>query len=120
MLIVEERPKPYEEERPWGAFRQFSHNEETTVKILTVHRGQQNSLQTHNHRDEFWHVISGELDLTIGEEVHNAKTGDEFWISRGTRHRLNGVGGNNRVLEISYGHFDEDDIVRLEDNYGRT
>lgn len=115
-----EQPKPYEEQRPWGSFRQFTHNEPTTVKIITVKNGERNSLQSHKMRDEAWVIIAGTMKLTIGNETFDASTGDEYWIPAGTKHRFAGTGEGNRLLEISYGAFDENDNDRFEDDYGRV
>ena len=110
---------PIEEVRPWGKFRRFAKNEPVTVKILYVSQGQEFSLQKHEHRGEFWRVLSGEPLVTIGDEVTVAKRGDEFIAKVGVAHRISAPEGDVEVLEISTGAFDEGDIVRLEDDYGR-
>ena len=53
--------------KPWGQFDQFTHNEISTVKILSVDKGGELSLQNHEHRTEFWRIISGHPLVTIGE-----------------------------------------------------
>jgi len=106
-------------QRPWGEFRQFTHNEQSTVKIITVSPNEELSLQFHNKRREFWKVLRGEPVLTIGEEIVHAKEGDEFEIGEKVKHRIKGGPTVVQILEISLGEFDEDDIVRLEDRYGR-
>ena len=111
--------EPFTEERPWGRFREFTLNEPVTVKILTVDLGQEFSLQDHHKRIEFWHVLSGSPRITIGEKVLDAKVGDEFWIPKDTHHRIEAPENDVDVLEISHGTFDESDVVRLEDKYGR-
>ena len=108
----------YVEKRPWGGFEQYTHNEVSTVKILIVDAGQVLSYQRHKNRDEFWKVIEGS-----GYAVHNDKKiplalGDELFIKKGDKHRLGSEEGM-KVLEISFGNFDEDDNERLEDQYGR-
>jgi mannose-6-phosphate isomerase len=112
--------KPFSIEKPWGWFRQFIKNEASTVKILFIKRGEAFSLQKHQKRDEFWRVLSGNPDITIGDEVANAKAGDEFEILPEMNHRISARSDDVEVLEISRGDFDEEDIVRLEDKYGRT
>ncbi|MDQ3953391.1 MAG: phosphomannose isomerase type II C-terminal cupin domain [Actinomycetota bacterium] len=109
-----------QDERPWGGFRQFAHNALCTVKILTVTDGQILSLQSHRHRDELWVVLDEGLKVEIDGQEHLAHPGDEFVIPRGARHRVGSAGGTGRILEISFGEFDEDDIERYEDRYGRT
>lgn len=107
--------------RPWGKFEQFTQNEDTTVKIVTIDPGGALSLQYHKEREEFWYVISGNPIVTVGETVVNAKPGDEFIIPKLALHRMEAVDGAVQVLEVAYGDFDEDnDIVRVEDKYGRA
>lgn len=112
--------KPFDIERPWGSFREFSTGEPVTVKILFVRHGEKFSLQHHSKRDEFWRVLMGAPIITIGEQVFDAHVGDEFLIPVGTRHRISAPTNDVECLEISYGEFDEQDIVREQDKYGRT
>ncbi|MCX6789899.1 MAG: phosphomannose isomerase type II C-terminal cupin domain [Candidatus Kaiserbacteria bacterium] len=108
------------ENRPWGDFERFTLNEKTTVKIITVHRGESLSLQTHEHREEFWRVVSGNGIFHVGEENHQVKTGDTVFIPCHCKHRATGGTDDLVFLEIAFGDFDENDITRLEDSYGRT
>jgi mannose-6-phosphate isomerase len=108
------------DERPWGLYERFTLNEPCTVKIITVNPGEAFSLQTHVHREEFWHIISGTARVTIGESVREAKPADNFFIPKGATHRLEALSSPCVFLEIAYGEFDEHDITRLEDKYGRT
>lgn len=112
--------KKYSEKRPWGGFEQFTHNEKSTVKILTVNPKKRLSLQFHKKREEFWRVLDGQVKVTIGDKTVKAKTGDEFVIPKKTNHRLEGLNKTGKILEIAFGDFDENDIVRLEDDYGRV
>ena len=105
--------------KPWGQFDQFTFNELTTVKILSVNKGNSLSLQYHNNRSEFWRVISGHPLVTIDIEKKIANPGDEFIINKLESHRLEAPDDNVQVLEIAYGNFDENDITRLEDKYDR-
>jgi mannose-6-phosphate isomerase-like protein (cupin superfamily) len=108
------------EERPWGAFTKFVENTPCTVKIITVHPGQELSLQYHNHRDEFWFVISGSGVATIGDVEKGVKAGDTCFIEKKVNHRIKANDETLVFMEIALGKFDEDDIVRIEDDYGRT
>lgn len=112
--------KPLQEERPWGNFRQFTHNDTSTVKILFIKKGEAFSLQYHNLRTEFWKVLSGSPEITVGDKTVLAKPGDEFEILPKMNHRVKANDEDVQVLEISAGDFDENDIVRLEDKYGRS
>lgn len=108
------------EDRPWGGFAQFTQNEKTTVKVISVAPGQAFSLQTHEHRDEFWHVLRGTGIVHIDGVDHAAELGCCFECWRGVAHRVTGGPNGITFLEISFGEFDEADIARLEDRYGRT
>ena len=78
------------------------------------------SLQTHQHRDEFWRILSGTGTVHVGDTDAEAKAGDTFFSPRHREHRVTGGPQGISFLEISFGDFDEDDIKRLEDKYGRA
>ena len=115
-----EEIKPYRVEKPWGDYETFTQNRESTVKILTINPHEAFSLQTHSKREEYWRVIQGSGIATIGEDKKDIKLGDEIVIPIGTKHRLEAGEDTLKVLEISIGEFDEEDIIRLEDRYGRV
>ena len=118
--IEDPRAATFVSERPWGSFQQLTLNEPTTVKIITVDPGHRLSLQTHQHRAELWQVLDVPIDVTVGEETWSAVPGEQVWVAQGAVHRMANSGDRaGRVLEVGYGHFDEDDIVRLEDDYSR-
>ena len=108
------------ETRPWGNFERFTLNENSTVKILTIRPKKKNSLQYHRERKEFWKVLEGNPKLTIGGRTVRAKPNDEFVIRKKTRHRIEAGTKRVKILEISFGKFDEEDVVRLEDDFGRA
>ncbi|MEI6580706.1 MAG: phosphomannose isomerase type II C-terminal cupin domain [bacterium] len=110
----------YQEERPWGNFRQFTHNIPSTVKIITVKPNESLSLQSHQKRTEFWRVIKGEGVAHINGKDYNIKEGDEYKIPVHAKHSLASGNFGVQVLEIATGDFDENDIVRYEDKYGRV
>jgi mannose-6-phosphate isomerase len=112
--------KRFTEQRPWGEFRKFIENENSTVKIITVKKDEEFSLQTHSKRSEFWKILSGTGEVTIGEEVIKASRGDEFMIPKETKHRLHATESDVEFLEIAMGEFNENDIIRIEDKYGRN
>lgn len=106
--------------RPWGSFTRFTNNEKSTVKFLRINTGEQLSLQYHNKRKEFWKIIDGNPEITIGDKTTTAQKDDEFLVGIGEKHRIGAPTNNVVVLEISLGEFDEEDIVRLEDKYNRV
>lgn len=115
-----EKIQPYHEDRPWGGFTQFTLNQISTVKLLHVTPHKKNSLQSHTTRHEFWRVVSGNPIVTIGDLCEVAEPGKEYWIPQGEKHRIDGGETGGEVLEISLGLFDEQDIERFEDDFGRA
>lgn len=113
-------PNRYHEDRPWGSFDRFTSNEVSTVKFLHVSAGQRFSLQKHSKRSEFWKAIEGSGIASVDGTDHQMNIGDEVEIPLGATHRLTGGPGGITVLEIALGEFDENDIERLEDDYGRV
>lgn len=107
------------EERPWGNFEQFTFNEKTTVKLINVNSQSELSLQYHEHRNEFWRVISGHPIIVIGDRITEAQEGEEFFIPKLTEHQIKTTESAACILEISFGQFDEDDIIRIKDRYNR-
>ncbi len=118
---VDRREQVFSVARPWGDFRSFCENEQVTVKVITVNPGQRLSLQTHAQRAELWTVLDDvPLDITVGERTWTAQQGELIWVPLGAVHRMANSGTRpGRILEVGFGHFDEEDIVRLEDDYSR-
>lgn len=109
------------EHRPWGRFQQFCLNEATTVKVITVEAGQRLSLQRHQHRAELWQALDDGLEVTVGDRTWAARRDELVWVPVGATHRLTNPGPRDaRVLELGFGHFDEQDIERLQDDYSRS
>jgi len=107
------------EKRPWGFFTQYIKNEQATVKIISVKEGASLSLQYHQNREEFWHVLSGIGTVTIGKKKYIAKAGKEFVVPPTVLHRISAT-TPLLILEIATGMFDEADITRVQDEYGRA
>jgi len=107
--------------RPWGRFQQYTENESTTVKIITVNPREKLSVQRHKNRDELWIALDGGLITHLNGEQRVLHKGAECYIPRNSIHSIeNELRQPARFLEIAFGHFDEDDIERLEDKYGRA
>lgn len=116
-----QHPAVVHDDRPWGWFRKYADNEQCTVKIIKVDPGQTLSLQRHRGRDELWVALDDGLIVTRGDDVVTAAAGDEFFVPRGTVHRVAAPDTHAvRFLEVAFGVFDEDDIERLDDAYGRS
>lgn len=107
--------------RPWGDFRQFCHNQEVTVKIISVKPLQKLSVQRHKLRDEMWIALDEGLVATVDGETISMVPNKELWIPRGVVHTVECRNHlPSRFLEVAFGYFDEQDIERLEDKYGRV
>lgn len=112
--------RPEKTDKPWGNYEQFTLNEASTVKIITINIGEKLSLQTHKNREEFWKIISGHPLITLNSKKTEANPGDTFTVEKGDQHRIEAPTDGVSFLEISFGNFDEEDIVRLDDAYGRA
>lgn len=107
--------------RPWGSYDSIDAGERFQVKRLIVHPGGALSLQTHQHRAEHWVVVSGTASITRGEETFLLEENQSTYIPVGVRHRIENPGRVPlHIIEVQSGsYFGDDDIVRLEDLYGR-
>ncbi len=105
--------------RPWGSFRQFAHNAEVTVSLMSVKPGQRLSLQSHRGRAELWIVLDQGAIVQVDDRVLHPEPGAEIWIPAGVRHRLSSAGPEVRVLEVAYGDWQQEDITRYDDDYHR-
>ena len=108
--------------RPWGEAADIDGTDQFRIKILTVKPGEALSLQFHLYRSEFWLVLEGAVKAQIENKVRQIFRGDGVSIPLGAKHRLSNPGIRPlKVLEVQTGeYFGEDDITRLEDNYGRV
>lgn len=109
------------EERPWGSWHVIDVEQGYKVKRIHVNPGQRLSYQTHEHRSEHWVVVFGTATCTINGEAVVAGPGHTVDVPLGAKHRLANEGAEELVIvEVQRGSYTgEDDIVRLEDDYGR-
>jgi mannose-6-phosphate isomerase len=119
------RPGPIQPEhvpKPWGHEIIWAHTERYVGKILHVRAGESLSLQYHRRKEETMRVLSGTIALEVGGERGERQrvrlgAGDGFHLPPGTRHRLTALEDAD-ILEVSTPELD--DVVRLEDRYGRV
>jgi len=118
---MSENKSYYKEERPWGKFETFITAEKYQVKRLTVYPGAKLSLQSHNHRSEYWVVVCGTVKVVNGESELVLQENESIYIPVGNKHRLENPGEiNAEVIEVQTGDYlGEDDIIRYEDIYNR-
>jgi mannose-6-phosphate isomerase len=117
-----QKPTTVHVDKPWGSFDQFVLNERCTVKILTCNPGEKLSLQRHSHRDELWIALDEGVVVELNGQTLTPDRNAQLWLPATSTHRLScapTARGPVRVMEISLGTFDENDIERLEDAYGR-
>lgn len=108
--------------RPWGWYEGLSNGERFQVKCLMVKPGAQLSLQSHIHRAEHWVVVSGTVEVTVNESVTLLTENKSTYIPLGAKHRLGNPGKLQAILiEVQSGSYlGEDDIIRYEDDFGRS
>ena len=107
--------------RPWGAYQRIDIGDRFQVKRITVKPGGRLSLQKHHHRSEHWVVVSGTAEVTVGDKVMELHENESTYIPIGEIHRLANPGKVPlEIIEVQVGSYTgEDDIVRIEDVYGR-
>jgi mannose-1-phosphate guanylyltransferase / mannose-6-phosphate isomerase len=107
--------------RPWGSYDSIAGGGRFQVKTLTVKPGATLSLQMHHHRAEHWVVVSGTARITRGDEVFLLEENQSTFIPVGMQHRIENPGKIPlHIIEVQSGSYlGEDDIIRLEDRYGR-
>lgn len=108
--------------RPWGSYDSIDMGERFQVKRIMVKPGAKLSLQMHHHRAEHWIVVSGTALVTIGDKETMLSENESTYIPIGVTHRLENPGVLPlEMIEVQSGSYlGEDDIVRFEDNYGRS
>jgi len=108
--------------RPWGSYDSIDMGERFQVKRITVKPGAALSLQKHHHRAEHWVIVSGTAEVTRNEDVFLVAENESTFLPLGAVHRLRNPGKVPlELIEVQSGSYlGEDDIVRLEDVYGRT
>lgn len=108
--------------RPWGFYKTTVLNDFYQSKIISVNPGEQLSLQSHNHREEYWIVVHGKGMVQIGESYQNVRCGTTLFIPKTCKHRLANLDKTESLIltEVQIGdYFGEDDIIRYQDDYGR-
>ena len=108
-------------ERPWGGYTVLAEAGDFKVKTIEVHPGQRLSYQRHSRRAEHWFVVRGAGVVTLDGQEIDVRRGDTIDVGLGAAHRIRNTGTEPLVfVEVQHGdYFGEDDIVRLDDDYGR-
>jgi mannose-1-phosphate guanylyltransferase/mannose-6-phosphate isomerase len=113
--------EPARVHRPWGTYQTMDRGERFQTKRIIVKPGGKLSLQKHQHRSEHWIVVNGTAEVTIDGQVSLLQENESVYIPAGTSHRLANPGTVPlHLIEVQCGpYLGEDDIIRLEDEYGR-
>ena len=108
--------------RPWGSYETLDEGPRFQIKRIIVDPGERLSLQRHYHRSEHWVVVRGTAEVTLGDTVTLLQENQSTYIPAGTTHRLANPGKVPvELIEVQCGaYLGEDDIVRLDDEYGRS
>lgn len=122
------RPKVYHEVciRPWGKYETTYVGSGFVVKVITVNPGQRLSLQRHRYRDEHWFIVEGTAETSVGQNtedllVFTDYSGESIDIPKGRWHRIKNKEQTPLIfIEVQTGNCFEEDIERLEDDYGRV
>jgi mannose-6-phosphate isomerase len=111
------------DDRPWGSYTVLDDAAAThKVKRIVVQPGKRLSYQRHAHRAEHWFMVEGRARVTLDDRQQDLGPGEAIDIPRGAAHRIENPGGVPLVfVEVQHGdYFGEDDIERLEDDFGRA
>lgn len=108
--------------RPWGTYEVIHQGQDFLVKEIVVKPGQRLSLQRHKHRSEHWVVVQGFCRVTCDDWVKDLGPNMSSYIPMGSVHRMENIGPSElHLIEVQCGsHISEDDIERLQDDFGRT
>jgi len=107
--------------RPWGRWEEYLNESGYRVKRIIIDSGKRFSLQKHEHHDEHWVIVQGSGIFTLSNESQFISKGDIAYIKKNDVHRVENNGSDPLVIiEIQLGLCLEEDIIRLEDDWGRT
>jgi len=107
--------------RPWGRYEVLQESVDHKVKAIYVHSGMRLSYQRHQKRAEHWFVVAGEGEVTIDGKITKVRAGSTCDIEINQLHRIANTGEGELIfIEVQTGtYFGEDDIERIEDDFGR-
>ena len=109
------------EARPWGSYEVIRESSLYKIKSIIVNPGKRLSYQRHQKRSEHWYVVDGSGEVTLDGKVQLVSGGSIIQVPQGALHRISNTGSNELVfIEVQTGtYFGEDDIERVEDDFGR-
>jgi len=119
--VLEKKMSTDESQRPWGRYEILSESESHKVKTIWVNPGKRLSYQRHEKRAEHWFIVQGQAKITLNGDSFEMSAGDSIDIEIGDLHRIENIGSSDVIfIEVQTGtYFGEDDIERIEDDFGR-
>lgn len=111
-----------EVQKPWGSYLNILDESYTKVKKICVKPDQSPSYQYHFKRSEIWVIVQGVAQIKLDDDIFFAQVGDVIQVPKKAKHAVKNIGNKDLIfIEVQLGEsFDEDDIVRIEDSYGRV
>ena len=109
-------------ERPWGTYEIITKGNGFQVKRLIINPDSRLSLQWHRHRDETWVIVRGVAEIEVNKNKKNLGRGENIFVARTISHRIKNISVVEplEIIEVQTGDYlGEDDIERVEDDYGR-
>ena len=108
-------------ERPWGRYEVLQESDTHKVKCIWVNPGKRLSYQRHKFRAEHWFIVAGSAQVTVNGSVRKIGPGESVQFGIGVLHRIENIGTDEVIfVEVQTGtYFGEDDIERVEDDFGR-
>ena len=109
-------------EKPWGGYYILDVSAQEKVKRLVVNPGSRTSLQIHHYRSENWTIVKGKAKVTLNNTSYHLDKSGSIYIPIGATHRVENIGDDDlEIIEVQIGSIlSENDILRLEDDYGRV
>ena len=122
MLAIKKDSYNLFQTRPWGGFEVLQQDNQCKIKRLYIFPHEKTSLQIHQQRSEHWLIESGIAKITLSERGFYATAGKKIDVDQGMLHRIENESNEMLVIfEIQYGKYlSEDDIIRIDDKYGRV
>ncbi len=119
--VLEKMMSTDESQRPWGRYEILSESQSHKVKTIWVNPGKRLSYQRHEKRAEHWFIVQGQAKITLNGDSFEMTVGDSIDVEIGDLHRIENIGSNDVIfIEVQTGtYFGEDDIERIEDDFGR-
>jgi len=107
--------------KPWGYYVILETTKKFQIKEIVISPNKRLSLQKHKKRDELWTILKGKAKVTLNDKIINLSKGETIFIPRDNIHRVKNIGFNDLIIkEVQTGeYFGEDDIIRIDDDYGR-